>query len=293
MLNLLRSDIYRITRIRGLRGHLWQYALVLIFIACLEVGLTWFILQSGMGPAENANLIKGLSTPSVYLGSSMLGSFSVLALAASFGMTEYIFADLSDGFVKSLVSSPRGLVAYLGEKVIFAGIWSALMLVLGGIFHLIALQVFLSMPYGFHIMGADDPAAFALWLIGAWLATWAITVVAMVFVPIFRKKLPVYFSTFALISGFIPLVLGAPAHSSGGALSFLSPVAPVLSTIATWMPSSVLQALANGAGIMFEPIASLPIIGPIPTWAWSALTGIIWLAIGCVAYLTIGKRRDL
>ena len=92
MLNLLRSDLYRMTRIRGLRGELWQYASVLLFISCLEVGLTWFILQSGMGPAENVNLIKELATPSSFLGSTMLGSFSVLALAASFGMVEYTLA---------------------------------------------------------------------------------------------------------------------------------------------------------------------------------------------------------
>ena len=144
MLNLLRSDLYRMTRIRGLRGELWQYASVLLFISCLEVGLTWFILQSGMGPAENVNLIKELATPSSFLGSTMLGSFSVLALAASFGMVEYTLPDLSEGYVKSLVSSPRGRALYLGEKILLAGIWSALMLALGCIFHLVILKVFLT-----------------------------------------------------------------------------------------------------------------------------------------------------
>lgn len=179
MLNLLRSDLYRMTRIRGLRGNLWQYASVLLFIACLEVGLTWFILQSGMGPAENVNLIKGLATSSSFLGSTMLGSFSVLALAASFGMAEYTFADLSEGYVKSLVSSPRGRALYLNEKILLAGIWPALMLALGCIFHLVILQVFLTMPYSFAIQGPDNPLAFVLWLLGTWLATWAITVNAM------------------------------------------------------------------------------------------------------------------
>lgn len=293
MLNLLRSDFYRVTRIRGLRGHLWQYASVLFFIACLEVGLTWFILQSGMGPAENVNLIKELSTPSVFLGSALLGSFSVLALAASFGMTEYTFTDLSDGYIKSLVSSPRAHVAYLVEKILFAGIWSALMLALGCVFHLIILQVFLGMPYGLTIQGADDPGAFALWLMGSWLATWALTVAAMASVPVFRKKLPVYIFTFSLISGLFPLFLSGLAHSSGGALSILQPIAPALNALAAWMPSSVLNALSRGAASVFDAATTLPVVGDVPTWAWSALTGVIWLLIGSAAYIAIGKRREL
>ena len=269
MLNLLRSDLYRMTRIRGLRGNLWQYASVLLFIACLEVGLTWFILQSGMGPAENVNLIKELATPSSFLGSTMLGSFSVLALAASFGMAEYTFADLSEGYVKSLVSSPRGRALYLNEKILLAGIWSALMLALGCIFHLVILQVFLTMPYVFAIQGPDNPLAFVLWLLGTWLATWAITVIAMVAVAIFRKKLLVYIFTFALISGPFPLTLSALAFSSGGMLSFLQPIAPVLTSIATWIPSSVLQAFSNGANAMLDTATTLPLIGAVPGWAWA------------------------
>lgn len=293
MLNLLRSDLYRMTRIRGLRGNLWQYASVLLFIACLEVGLTWFILQSGMGPAENVNLIKGLATPSSFLGSTMLGSFSVLALAASFGMAEYTFADLSEGYVKSLVSSPRGRALYLNEKILLAGIWSALMLALGCIFHLVILQVFLTMPYGFAIQGPDNPLAFVLWLLGTWLATWAITGIAMVAVAIFRKKLPVYIFTFTLISGLFPLTLSALAFSSGGMLSFLQPIAPVLTSIATWMPSSVLQAFSNGANAMFDTATTLPLIGTVPGWAWGAVTGVIWILIGSAAYIAISRRRDL
>lgn len=243
MLNLLRSDLYRMTRIRGLRGNLWQYASVLLFIACLEVGLTWFILQSGMGPAENVNLIKGLATASSFLGSTMLGSFSVLAL--------------------------------------------------GCIFHLVILQVFLTMPYGFAIQGPDNPLAFVLWLLGIWLATWAITVIAMVAVAIFRKKLLVYIFTFTLISGLFPLTLSALAFSSGGMLSFLQPIAPVLTSIVTWIPSSVLQAFSNGANAMLDTATTLPLIGAVPGWAWGAVTGVIWILIGSAAYIAISRRRDL
>ena len=39
MLNLLRSDLYRCTRFRGLRGPLWQYLSVVLGVAILVVGL--------------------------------------------------------------------------------------------------------------------------------------------------------------------------------------------------------------------------------------------------------------
>ena len=293
MLNLLRSDLYRITRIRGLRGHLWQYASVLLFIACLVVGLTWLIIQSGMGPEEGVDIIESLATPSAFLGKTMLGSFSVLALASSFGMAEYTFADLSDGYIKSLVSSSHGRIAYLGEKIVFAGIWTALMLALGCILNLLVLQVFLSMSQDFTIQGPDDPAALLLWLFGAWLASWAITVIAMVAVPLFRKKLPVYIFTFTLVGGFIPLLLHILSVLPNSMLPLLKSIAPALSALAMWMPSTVLQSFMSGADAVFDTVATLPLAGDVAAWVWAALTGVLWLFIGAVAYLVIGKRRDL
>lgn len=43
MLNLLKSDLYRITRPRGLRGALWQYAGAVAAIFALVYMLFWFI----------------------------------------------------------------------------------------------------------------------------------------------------------------------------------------------------------------------------------------------------------
>ena len=49
MLNLLRSDFYRCTRLRGFRGALWQYLSVILGVAILEVGLNAFIISQGLG----------------------------------------------------------------------------------------------------------------------------------------------------------------------------------------------------------------------------------------------------
>lgn len=49
MLNLLRSDLYRCTRFRGLRGPLWQYLSVVLGVAILVVGLNALIISQGLG----------------------------------------------------------------------------------------------------------------------------------------------------------------------------------------------------------------------------------------------------
>ena len=47
----------------------------------------------------------------------------------------------------------------------------------------------------------DGAAEFALWLLGGWLAVWALTVIPLSLALLFRKKLPAYTLTFILIMG--------------------------------------------------------------------------------------------
>lgn len=105
MLNLLRSDLYRCTRLREFRGPLWQYLSVVLGVAILEVGLNALIISQGLGELEAINVNESIATPSVFLGSSLFGSISLIGIASAFGMVEWIFADLNDGYIKSLVLS--------------------------------------------------------------------------------------------------------------------------------------------------------------------------------------------
>lgn len=80
MLNLLRSDLYRCTRFRGLRGPLWQYLSVVLGVAILVVGLNALIISQGLGELEAISVHESLATPSAFLGWSMFGSVSVVGL---------------------------------------------------------------------------------------------------------------------------------------------------------------------------------------------------------------------
>ena len=86
MLNLLRSDLYRCTRLRGFRGPLWQYLSVVLGVAILEVGLNALIISQGLGELEAINVNESIATPSVFLGSSLFGSISLIGIASAFGM---------------------------------------------------------------------------------------------------------------------------------------------------------------------------------------------------------------
>lgn len=223
----------------------------------------------------------------------MFGSVSVVGLASAYGMVEWIFADLNDGYVKSLVSSLAGRLSYFTEKVVFSGIWAAMMLIAGIVCHLVCMQLLLTLPLGLSFTSFDGAAELALWLLGGWLAVWALTVIPLSVVLLFRKKLPAYTLTFILIMGVVPVALMFAANMGAQAAPVFEPLFSALTGIANWMPSMVIAAFKLGAGAMFDPAQTLPLIGAVPTWLWGALAGLMWTAIGGGAFLLTASRRDL
>lgn len=223
----------------------------------------------------------------------MFGSVSVVGLASAYGMVEWMFADLSDGYVKSLVSSLTGRLSYFVEKVVFSGIWAAMTLIAGVVCHLICMLLLLTLPLGLSFAAYDGAAEFALWLLGGWLAVWALTVIPLSLVLLFRKKLPAYTLTFILLMGVVPVVLMFASNMGAQAAPALEPLLSAIAGVANWMPSMVIALFKLGAGSMFDPAQALPLIGTVPTWLWGALAGLLWTAIGGGAFLFIASKRDL
>lgn len=312
MLNLIRADIYRCTRIRGLRGPLWQYLSVVLGVAILEVGLDAFVISQGGGGLMALDPRRDLATPSIFLGPALLGSISLVGIASTFGMIEYLFTDLNDGFIKSLTSSLRGRFSYFLEKAAFAGIWSAIMVAAGAVFHLLCAWLLLALPLGVTFAGLDGAAEFGVWLAGIWLATWALTVISMACTLLLRKKLPTYVFAFTLVMGVAPMLIATAALLAGQSQA-LAPIAPALNAIATWMPSTVLEVLGYGAVGILEPASSmplaegpmtslysifgsgpsLPIVGPLPVGVWAVLVGALWVAAGSALFVLVARRRGI
>lgn len=296
MLRLIRSDWYRATRIRGLRGGFWQYALVLVGIAVLEIGLMRFGLSGGFGSAANiinmAEDMGVLLSPSEYLGTCLFGSYSLLAFATSFGIIEQVFVDLTDGFGKTMVSSTRGRLAYFAEKVLFAGTWSAAFTLLFGALSLGGFALFVMIPFGLTFSVLDSIGGFILWILLAWLASWVASVMPLAAALLTRNKLVTYGLIIGVLLGWIPLLLQALAFSADGILNVLQPIAPTLLALSSWMPSTVLHTITNGAGDLFAA-AGMPGTGALPTWSWMLGTCLIWLVLAGGAWIAAGRKRGV
>lgn len=296
MLRLIRSDWYRATRIRGLHGGFWQYALVLVGIAVLEIGLMRFGLSGGFGSAANiinmAEDMDVLLSPSEYLGTCLFGSYSLLAFATSFGIIEQVFVDLTDGFGKTMVSSTRGRLACFAEKVLFAGTWSAAFTLLFGALSLGGFALFVMIPFGLTFSVLDSIGGFILWILLAWLASWVASVMPLAAALLTRNKLVTYGLIIGVLLGWIPLLLQGLAYSAGGILKVLQPIAPALLALSSWMPSTVLHTLTNGAGDLFTA-TGMPGTGALPTWGWMLGTCLIWLVLAGGAWIAVGRKRGV
>ena len=294
MLNLIKSDLYRITRPRGLRGSLWQYGLVLALIY-LAYATFFLVLKI---PQVSANLAASgitmatmteFSTPTQCIA-SMTGNLT--ALCATFMTVELALADLKSGFAKSVLSARTGRLSYVAGKIAFAGVVSAIVIALAS-----ALVGLCCIVVGATFTGADTLAGTLAWLAGFWLNTWALCALSLVMVYATRIGPVCYIVAFCLCFSTFPQLLLGLAHSSGGILSFLEPIAPALETLAAWMPSSALSNLGAGGQIVFS--TSIDIwsassraltIDPAPQ---AVLTGIIWIAAAGALVLAIARKRDV
>ena len=294
MLNLIKSDLYRVTRPRGLRGSLWQYGLVLALIY-LAYATFFLVLKI---PQVSANLAASgitmatmteFSTPTQCIA-SMMGNLTTLC--ATFMTVELALADLKSGFAKSVLSARTGRLSYIVGKIAFAGVVSAIVIALAS-----ALVGLCCIAVGATFTGADTLAGTLAWIAGFWLNTWALCVLSLVMVYATRISPVCYIVAFCLCFSTFPQLLLGLAHSSGGILSFLEPIAPALETLAAWMPSSALSNLGAGGQIVLS--TSIDIwsassraltIDPAPQ---AVLTGIIWIAAASALVLAIARRRDV
>lgn len=289
MLNLLRSDLYRITRPGRLRGLIWQYGLVILVLAVLETALLYATAHDGIiGAFSTLDPSTFAASPVVFLGAYLLGAPSIAALAASFGALELFFADLTDGYIRTVVSSLRGRMTYFVEKVLFVGVWSALMLTLAAVCHLACFAL-----AGFHFAEASTAGQLLGWFVGSWLVVWALSVVPLALALITRIKPLSYGFAFVILCGFVSQGLQLMGELGPELAPSFAPVFHAMPALAAWMPSAAMGYLAGGGTAVADTLA--PYVSAVPGGAacWATLTGILWLVIGGGALLAAGRRRAL
>ena len=121
MLNLIKSDLYRITRPRGLRGSFWQYGIAILAAYGLVMALVAFA-NSAMYQDMTGNTIGDVVTKTsltVYFADMLNG---LVPLCVAFMAVEHSLAEFKNGYIKSVLSARSGRLSYIAGKVLFAGL---------------------------------------------------------------------------------------------------------------------------------------------------------------------------
>ncbi len=292
MLNLIKSDLYRITRVRGLRGSFWQYFLAILVAYAIVVALMLFAKTQ-----TYAALSEGAANPvpsdfasyTAYLA-SMMGD--IVPLCVCFMVTEHGLQELKGNYARSVLSARAGRLSYFVGKVVFAGVLSAIMMLLS-----IALVTVGAWIGGYTFAAVDTPIEFLGWFGGFWLNIWALAVLSLILVYATRVSPVSYIGAFCFCFGTVPSLLWGLAFSSGGILRVLQPIRPVLETLAAWLPSSSLENLASGGKLL--SVSAADIWGPasqaltVDPGIQALLTGVIWIGIASVVVLAIARKRDI
>lgn len=294
MLNLLRTDLYRITRARGLRGVFWQYLIVLAAFILLD-NAAWWITLIIDPPVNTTPITIEYETTSVFALRLLGFGMPTLVIVCSFGALEILFDDLSNGFLKNAVSSTRGRLAVFAEKILLVGIWS-LMMMLTGIVIVILEQIAIVLTINTSsVVFTEPPLQFALWALGTWLIVWALALIPYFFALATRKKIPSYI--FAALTS-IPLLhtLLLVVASSPNSLTFLGPIKPLLRDLATWSPGFAISILSTPdlAHATSSDFSSLGLPSDYTSLlVLTIMIGVVWIVASGALFLLVAWKKDL
>lgn len=291
MLNLLKADLYRITRPRGLRGSLGQYGLAILLVYVFVYAMFALLNTPGLlydaGDPAAASYLT-FASPTQCLSEMTLG---IVPLCAAYMTVELGLSDFKNGYIRSVVSARRGRLSYIGEKILMSAVIAAIVIMVASVIVLAA-----SCIEGATFAQADTPAAIAAWFLGMWLNCWALGALSLILVYSTRISPVSYIASFCFCMGTVPQTLMGIAQA-GSVLHFIQPIAPALETLAAWMPTSALSNLEHGGSTLlgvgidlFSPGSGAFVIDPA---VQIILTGVIWIALASALVLTIARRHDI
>lgn len=298
MLGLLKSDLYRVLNPKRLHGEFFGCAVALVILIAGTLGFTSFMLHqattsSGLvAPQDIAELSEelhvALGTPSSFLGSILIEG-SMLGIITMLGVVLVACADMRDGFAKTLMQG-GGREAYYREKIVFNGIWAAMVLVAGFIIAIVFAAVL-----GFPLSLDEDPARFLAWLALCWLGLWTLSLLALATACATRRVGAVYFIIIFVgagaVSGFFKILVEiceVLSEFNLGAASMHS----AIKAFSELLPTNLMNRLAGGSNVLFQassiPGASLP-----GGFALQALLGFGMVAALSIAFILFkGPKRE-
>ena len=307
MFNLLRADLWRLFNTNRLRGQFWSYLAGGILVALFVFGLLAFVNSDGYAelaasmdaePAtdDTSTAISALPVTAMLANAFVSGGF--FSLMCCFCAAEFTLADLKAGYLKNIVSSTRGKLAYFAEKLVFCGIMCAVLLVIISAACLLYAFVFQLVPSG------ESIARIAGWLILTWLNGWTFAVLTVAAAWIVRGPALVYIWGIVLSAGSLRELVMGLAYSSGGMLNVLQPIAPALKALASWMPSSATQLLSQGSAVFDMPMTvdGISIFSgmgasgtalPLGADVQVLITNVAWIALASALALIASRKMDV
>lgn len=294
MLNLIKSDLYRITRPRGLRGSFWQYGIAILAAYGIVMALVAFAnspMYHDMTGGTIGNVVTKTSL-TVYFADMLNG---LVPLCVAFMVVEHSLAEFKGGYIKSVLSARAGRLSYIVGKLLFAGVLSALVILFAAVVVLAFLPIMTAGHPEFAV--SEGPVEVIGWFVGFWLNTWALSACSLILVYATRVSPVSYIGAFCFAASVVPQTLMGLAYSTGGILSVLQPIRPVLETLVAWMPSTALNNLSQGGQLFLNN--SLDIWGgvsrafTIDPGIQTVLTGVIWIVVAGAVVLLISRKRDI
>lgn len=283
MLNLLRSDLYRLTRAHGLRGELIGYGAAALAIP-LGVMAVFFIsvLIADADGSGTASLANGSGLYSELFGLMYLSNH-VLPILTTLAMVQVTFADIDNGYEKALSSAIRGTGSRLVERIALAGVVAGALTLVAAVGTLISGSIITAAGH----LAFDHPYELLPWLLSIWLVSWAYALPPLVFSLLVRNKTAGYAS--ALYASVYPnvlfLILAMLSQLLGTAF-FMD----AFSALTPYFPGHVLGLLGGGAAsALGAGTGAFAFAGG--ALAQAVLVFALWVAIALATGLAIVHRR--
>ncbi|MBE6468730.1 MAG: hypothetical protein E7001_01900 [Coriobacteriaceae bacterium] len=279
MLNLLRSDLYRMTRLRGGRGELVGYGIAILVI---PLGITAIHFIGILVAGDSGALLDTGDNAYDDLFDHMYLTGHFLPLLISFAMVRLTFAEIDGGYSKTLSSAIKGTGSRLIERIALAGVLAGALTIVAALGALTSGAIVTMGGLSFTALPQMAP-----WILAIWLTSWVYALPPLVFSLLVRNKTAGYVST--LYASAYPNIL----------LPVLSVLSQVLGTtlpldaftaLTPFSPGHVVELLGNGAAAVLGP-GTGPFAFDGGLMAQVAVVFVIWIAIATVSGLAVAARR--
>lgn len=304
MLNLLKSDLYRLVR----RSDFWAFvAFIVVTVGACAALLAWVtspefavmvneqavdVGPSGAGQAEvQADLDEDLAEVAP-LNDKVMDSLTatwaqtfvtggMLGVLGSMLASLFLVSDMEHGFVKNLLMSRRGRRIYYGEKLVFVALLQAMLL---AVFAVAATVAFAAAGFSYEV--AEGPAEVVLWLGLAWLLAVAYALIAAVVTWLTRSKWLGVVLALVVSTGVAGMVVAQLC-------SLLALGLPWLAGVPQWLLHECARLLGGGSSaLLLASDAALAPLG-IPVAGHVLLVEALWVGAGVAVALGVCRKRDV